>query len=278
MGEQLGTARRLEPDIADRVNSLRSATARIVGEERTGANALRTEKRKPRVALIDPKPLTREALAILFATHTKEFSVKSFSSIEELLAESSDNGNYTELILLNIADHTLDEDPARTTMECLSAHARNIPLIIISHRSELAAVTTALMRGIRGYIPTSLETGVVVEALRLVHAGGTFVPANALTSAAGRAGDAQTETSVDTSGAVVVGMTPRQMDVLRLLCKGRPNKLIASELHMVESTVKVHVRHIMRKLKARNRTELALIASHLLQNPYAPKNETGVGQ
>ncbi|MCS6780698.1 MAG: response regulator transcription factor, partial [Geminicoccaceae bacterium] len=53
-------------------------------------------------------------------------------------------------------------------------------------------------------------------------------------------------------------LTPRQREVLELLGQGRPNKVIAQRLAMCESTVKVHVRQIMRKLGARNRTEVAL--------------------
>src|SRR4030042_1914296 len=57
--------------------------------------------------------------------------------------------------------------------------------------------------------------------------------------------------------------TARQTSVVRALCMGKPNKTIAHELNMRESTVKVHVRNIMKKLSARNRTEVALIAKGL---------------
>jgi DNA-binding NarL/FixJ family response regulator len=59
------------------------------------------------------------------------------------------------------------------------------------------------------------------------------------------------------------GFTPRQLEVLRLLRQGKPNKIIAYELDVEESTVKVHVRHIMRKLKATNRTHAVVLANQL---------------
>jgi DNA-binding NarL/FixJ family response regulator len=57
--------------------------------------------------------------------------------------------------------------------------------------------------------------------------------------------------------------TPRQMEVLKGLWQGKPNRAIANELHMRESTVKVHVRHIMHKLHAQNRTQIVSLTLHL---------------
>jgi DNA-binding NarL/FixJ family response regulator len=59
--------------------------------------------------------------------------------------------------------------------------------------------------------------------------------------------------------------TRRQVAVIDALRKGKANKIIAYELNMCESTVKVHVRNIMKKLNAKNRTEVAYLASGLLQ-------------
>ena len=60
------------------------------------------------------------------------------------------------------------------------------------------------------------------------------------------------------------GLSPRQLQVLRLLQQGKQNKTIAYELNMCESTVKVHVRHIMRKLHARNRTQVVIQTQQMI--------------
>lgn len=130
--------------------------------------------------------------------------------------------------------------------------------------------------------------------MRLVHAGGTFVPASALRelnnrpgegerttpgpgagsndgiaagTMAARAGDRsevlqpESATPAETaSGGLQQSLTPRQREVLCLLCEGKPNKIIAHRLNMQEGTVKVHVRQIMKKLKATNRTQVAFLA------------------
>jgi DNA-binding NarL/FixJ family response regulator len=133
---------------------------------------------------------------------------------------------------------------------------------------------------VRGYIPTTFNPRVAVEAMRLVHAGGTFVPASALKQCGNGHRRVQGDRSeVDEPAAappvaapgaeagngeaLLRELTPRQREVLRLLCEGKPNKIIAHALHMQEGTVKVHVRQIMKKLKATNRTQVAFLANRV---------------
>ena len=56
-------------------------------------------------------------------------------------------------------------------------------------------------------------------------------------------------------------LTPQQMNILRLICQGRPNKIISYELSIAEATVKTHIAAIMSKINVRNRTQAALLAS-----------------
>src|SRR5260370_733207 len=117
-------------------------------------------------------------------------------------------------------------------------------------------------RGVRGYMPTSVECGVAVAALRLISAGGTFVPAGALRSTAAKPDDQpEGERQRRSDGR---DLTPRELSVIDLLREGKPNKLIAARLDMQESTVKVHVRNILKKLNAANRTHAAFVANRLL--------------
>jgi DNA-binding NarL/FixJ family response regulator len=90
---------------------------------------------------------------------------------------------------------------------------------------------------------------VILQAVRLVLAGGTYVPPRL-------AGEAAAAPST-------LGLTERQSDVLRLLAEGKPNKTIARELDISEATVKVHLVAVFRALGARNRTEAVVIAQRL---------------
>jgi DNA-binding NarL/FixJ family response regulator len=69
-----------------------------------------------------------------------------------------------------------------------------------------------------------------------------------------------------------MSFTPRQLEVLRRLWQGKQNKLIAYDLNMCESTVKVHIRHIMKKLNARNRTQVVLLTRSMNVNGAAVTN------
>jgi DNA-binding NarL/FixJ family response regulator len=104
---------------------------------------------------------------------------------------------------------------------------------------------------------TSLQ--MVVSAISLVGSGGTFVPRDFLFM------DRQpAPTAIARPSSEVGRLTQREVAVLALMKHGKPNKIIAHELGMSASTVKVHVRHIMRKMGAANRTQAALNADKLL--------------
>lgn len=146
------------------------------------------------------------------------------------------------------------------------------PFIVLSDQEDAEEVVAAFRAGARGFIPTSLEPAVALQALAFILAGGTFFPPAVLLDpdrgpggevdrSLDLAGDlGKTVRSVGPEPACGTGLTARQQEVLRLLRQGKSNKLIGRDLNMCESTVKVHVRQIMRKLGAVNRTQAALCA------------------
>jgi DNA-binding NarL/FixJ family response regulator len=134
--------------------------------------------------------------------------------------------------------------------------------VVLSDRDDVEEVNRALALGARGYIPTSLDFEIVVAALRLVSAGGTFVPADALRPTAAEPHEQPEDQRRGRSNGL--DLTPREHSVIDLLREGKPNKLIAAQLDVEENTVKVHVRNILRKLNAANRTHAAFVANRLL--------------
>jgi DNA-binding NarL/FixJ family response regulator len=120
------------------------------------------------------------------------------------------------------------------------------------------SVREAFELGVRGYIPTSLASPVAIGAVQLVCLGGTFAPAASLLSQGGSSQASQREPLIE-------GFTQRQSQILECLRRGMANKLIAYELSMCESTVKVHIRNIMKKLNATNRTQVAYLTRDLFE-------------
>jgi DNA-binding NarL/FixJ family response regulator len=141
-------------------------------------------------------------------------------------------------------------------------------IVVLADREDVDEVNRALTLGVRGYIPTSVECGVIVAAFRLISAGGTFVPADALRSTAAKPDDQPGGGRLRRSDGL--DLTPRELSVIDLLREGKPNKLIAAQLDMQESTVKVHVRNILKKLNAKNRTHAAFVANRILGKNAEP--------
>ena len=132
-------------------------------------------------------------------------------------------------------------------------------LVLLTEDERLRSVRAALSAGVRGYIPTSLPLSVAIEAMHLVRAGGTFIPASCLTAF----GSGEDGAAPAARPTLTTLFTNRQLAVLDAVRRGKSNKVIAYDLNMAESTVKVHVRNVMRRLKARNRTEVAFLAAKI---------------
>ena len=126
------------------------------------------------------------------------------------------------------------------------------PVAVLSDYEDAESIREAFNLGVRGYIPTSLASLVAVEAVRLICAGGTFAPTNSLLCQADHPRSSAGEPAIE-------GFTHRQSQILDCLRRGMANKIIAYELDMCESTVKVHIRNIMKKLNATNRTQVAYL-------------------
>lgn len=214
------------------------------------------------VGIVDPRSLTREGLVKLLES-TGRFGVLAVARPAELLTKASEDRISVGVILVGLGSTRVSDEGVRTDIALLIRALPEVPIIVLCDLQDSQHIGEALRQGIRGYIPTTLTSRILIEALRLIQAGGTFIPADALSEALSDRRSTAAETS---SGAARLGtcrLTPRQSQVLELLREGKPNKIIAYELAMRESTVKVHVRQIMRKLQATNRTEAAFLASNL---------------
>ena len=130
----------------------------------------------------------------------------------------------------------------------------SLAVIVASGQDDPATIRGALATGINGFVPKSDSPALLLQALSTVRAGGVYIPARTL----GDFQNGQPPPTIDSSG-----LTPRQLDVLRLLLKGEPNKLIARQLGLTEGTVKVHIAAILRVLQVRNRTEAVVRAREL---------------
>jgi DNA-binding NarL/FixJ family response regulator len=224
------------------------------------------EKLRPSVALIDPKALTRSPIGELLAKAFPEYAMVAASSCEELL-ETEGIGR-PNLVVVYIRSEGLTKTWVQNALELLRVRLPEASAVVLSDNDDVEEVNRALTQGVRGYIPTSVECEVAVAALRLIGAGGTFVPTDALRSTAAKVDDQpEGERQRRSDG---LDLTPRELSVIDLLREGKANKLIARQLDMQESTVKVHVGNILKKLNVANRTHAAFVANRLLGHDAEP--------
>jgi DNA-binding NarL/FixJ family response regulator len=144
-----------------------------------------------------------------------------------------------------------NKEASTRALKFLSELAPSIPVIVLAYNNDAEMARTAICHGAKGYIPVTMGFEITIEAVRFVLAGGTYAPMDSLLA---RGGPEDAPSQPPTSGLV----TARELAVIRAIQKGKSNKVIAYELNMCESTVKVHVRHIMKKLNAKNRTDVAI--------------------
>ena len=226
--------------------------------KKTGAMTPRVPPGRSRahvVALIDKKPLIRESIQRLLEATTDDLSVFTMANTAELFAARNERHLKFQLVILDIGSGSLSDAWARECLQALNRRLSGVPIVILSDNGDSTQMMDALAYGVRGYITTGLSSKVAVEALRLVCAGGTFVPMTVLMDAA-----------VVNNGLsrVLDRFTPRERQVLEVLQEGEPNKAIAKRLNVQEGTVKVHVRRIIRKLNAKNRTQAAILSRRVL--------------
>lgn len=221
-------------------------------------------RRKMHVALIDEFSLRRASTLNLLRRQGHDNAL-SFGSADELLAQVGSDVGILSGVIVCVGARSVAEPSIQAELQRSIAAFSPVPIVILSDRDESNEALTAFHYGVRGYIPTSLEPCLAIEALRIVLAGGAFLPADMLIRARRQApsGVAPLSSHAPTSTERREPWPPRQLAVLRLLVQGKANKEIARALEMEESTVKVHVRHIMRKLGVTNRTQAALHARRL---------------
>lgn len=203
------------------------------------------------ILLLHDRALDRECLAMALVGRGTRLPVAAFSDISRWEEERRLHPP-VKVVLFHIGtrsarDPSVADDMARIGREC------PVPVVVISQIEDCHQVVGLLEHGCGVFVPTSSGIAVLAAAVNLAMVGGGFVTGTSFLSAI----RLQEEGCIDDEQALGEMFSPRQRAVAQALRKGKTNKVIAYELSLCESTVKVHVRHIMRKLKATSRTQVA---------------------
>ena len=195
--------------------------------------------------LVDDHALFREGLALLMA--------HAFDGVECLqaasIAEAIDLGGQHPDLALTLLDLGLPDSDGMAGLRQLQQELPGPALVVLSADDAPQTVLDTINAGAQGFIPKSAEPGLMREALAHVLAGGIYLPRHTPSAAP--------------VSAAAIDLSERQLDVLRLLIRGRSNKLISRELELSESTVKTHLAAVFRKLEVNTRTQAVVKAAAL---------------
>jgi DNA-binding NarL/FixJ family response regulator len=230
----------------------------------------------PVVMVVDSMILRRAGLVGLMREWAEANRVSVAAIPPDLVAEAATEARHCALAVLNLGGMSLADPVALGWLRTLVDSLPRTPLAVVSDCDSPAEVVTAFRAGARGFIPTSTDPDVTLQAFAFIMGGGSYFPPGALLSPRGAglsprgATHAAARKGEISATASPSALTQRQQAVLSRLQEGQSNKAIARALGMKEPTVKVHVRQIMKKLGAANRTQAALASVTL----PAPRSAT----
>ncbi len=197
-----------------------------------------------RILLADDHGMVRETISAYLTTEGRA-AVVAVSDYFEAMKALEQKGTF-DLVLLDFSM------PGMNGLQGLTdalAKFPNQPIAIVSGTAPNKVAQEALDAGAIGFLPKTMGAKSLVNAVRFMIAGESFVPPSVL------AGGEEAEETAFTKQ-----LSQREKEVLSGLCKGHSNKEIARDLDLQEVTIKLHVRTLCKKLNAKNRTQAALIA------------------
>lgn len=213
-----------------------------------------------KILLVDDHALIRDALTALLLDldpDAEVFPAGDADGAQNLIRQHPD----AELMLLDLG---LPGCTGTSLLEALVAEAPDLKILVLSGQQDQRNVLQVLQLGAAGFVPKSMATDTLVSAIKFVLSGGVYIPGDILEEAQ-RHGPFPVfgpplRVAEPPPGGMRVALTERQEQVLQLLARGAPIKVICREMQLSEGTVKTHVTAIYRAFGASNRTEALLAA------------------
>lgn len=217
------------------------------------------EIHRPVVLIVDELELRRAGFASVIELWARDEGLDIEAIAPLGLSAYSAQARDVKLIIFSVGGASLNEPHVRDSAARIGELFPGKPCSVISDRIEADEAVAAAKLCVRAYLSTNMDAEIACQAFTFILGGGSYFPREALLQSSATNGQAKRATQP--ADGDQGGLTRRQIEVLDKLRLGKSNKLIARDLKMQESTVKVHVRQIMRKLGAANRTQAAIIAA-----------------
>jgi DNA-binding NarL/FixJ family response regulator len=208
-----------------------------------------------KLLIVDDHTMIREGLKPVLKRlgDGGQMHVFEASGFEEALA-FADLHPDLDLVLLDLR---LPDVQGFAALNDLQERHPDLPIVVMSGEDDPALMRGAIDNGALGFIPKKSSADVILNALRLVLSGGTYLPREIMSAPAAAPVQSAPSRYHD------LGLTPRQADVLNLLVAGKPNKAICRELNMAEGTVKTHIAAVFKALNVTSRVQAVIAVSKL---------------
>ena len=212
-----------------------------------------------RVLLIDDHVMFRQGLKFLLSDLDASLQFFEAGSCEQ--AVESIQAEPVNLILLDL---NMPGTSGLEALEAIASAAPAVPVAVLSGEDNPALIRATIEAGASGFVPKSSSSDILVAALKLILAGGVYLPPNVLNYAEPQLSAATVGLEEDKRPIL---LSERQTAVLLRAIQGLPNKVIAIDLGIAEGTVKSHLSFAFKALGVNNRTEAVFAAARLGLKP-----------
>lgn len=205
------------------------------------------------ILIVDDHELFRSGLKFLLADLDENisfFEAANCPAAIELAAKSK-----FDIVLLDLH---LPGISGLDALALLRAHIEEATIVVVSAEEDRGSIHQVIEAGAAGYIPKSSSHAIMMAALRMVLAGGVYLPSHTFAAKL-----PPQELLPDSSQIPIKQLTDRQIATLRIAVQGKANKVIARELNISEATVKAHLSSVFRALGVKNRTEAVFVAAKI---------------
>jgi len=197
-----------------------------------------------KILLVDDHTLFRDGLKLVLQKIADDVFISECGACADAYEIIKKNGGF-DLILLDVGLPVISGLDGLQEFRKLDPSA---PIVFLSGSDDQNLIRKALDLGVMGYIPKTLDSEVMLQAIHLILKGGRYIPDNILLDS-GRENHSK------------FALTSRQGEILTLISQGKSNKEIAKALGIADNTVRVHISAVFQILKVNNRTEAAFTAS-----------------
>jgi DNA-binding NarL/FixJ family response regulator len=204
--------------------------------------------------LVDDHAMFRQGLKFLLSDLDQSLHFSEAGSCDQAISIYHEAP--VDLILLDL---NMPGSDGLGALRQITSTAQGVPTVVLSGENDPGIIRAAIERGASGFVPKASSSEILVAALRLILAGGIYLPPNALNSVADEYVD--TDHGAGNNSALSDLLSERQVAVLLKAIRGQPNKVIAIDLGIAEGTVKSHLSAAFKVLGVHNRTEAVFAAA-----------------